>query len=200
MPSIVIDQSYGSMGIEITNAQMKITTPRPEMEVTWEPPEMSMDSQRPAFKLNWKKVRSESGLKPPMEFTNATSGNGIHIAGLGTAQAVRDGDYIGKVEEPGNRIAQLARRKTIKTAQAEINLSSMPKSLPEVEWSPGFVNISWSRGSLSVDWVGEYMPEVIIDPPFSIDIYLREKPYIKIMVEDGEVPMYGPGVLVDEQL
>lgn len=199
IPSIIIDQSFGSLGIEMTQAQMKITTPRPQMEVSRQDPEMSVDSQAPEFTLNWKKVRSESGLKPPKEFTDSYAGSGIHIAGEGTKEAAQDGNFLGKVTAKGNRVAQLARHKTIKTSQTEINLSSMPKSMPEVEWNPGFLNINWTRGSVNIDWVGEYMPEVVIDPPFSIEIFLREKPYIKIMVEDGIVES-GTGLVVDKKL
>lgn len=169
------------------------------MQISQEMPEMSIETQRPEFKLNWRKVRSESGLKPPIELARAYASTGMQKASAATAQTARDGDFVADVTKPGNRIAQIARRKTIKTQQAEINLSSMPKSTPEVEWSPGSVNINWTKGSLSVDWVGDYMPEVIIDPPFSIEIYLREKPYIKIMVEDGTMPS-AAGAIVDTHL
>ena len=199
MPSIIINQQFASLGIEITQAQMKITTPRPQMQVVSEPPEMTIETRAPKFKLNWKKVRSESGMKAPTELAQSIGQTGIHIAGDGTKQTVKDGDYLKKVELGGNRIAQLSRQKTIKTAQAEINLSTMPQSLPEVEWEPGFIDIVWSRGNFKIDWIGEYMPEVVIDPMFSIEIFLREKPYIKVTVEDGTGP-YDPGGIVDRRL
>lgn len=199
IPQITIDQQYASVGIEITQAQMKITLPKVEMQLEREMPEMSVEYQNPEFKLNWRKVRSESGLKPPVELSRAYTVRTSNKAVCGISEAAGDVGYISQVEKGGNRIAELTRHKTIKTAQAEINLSSKPQSLPEVEWTPGAVNINWTRGSLNVDWVGNYMPEVVIDPPFSIEIFLREKPYIKIMVEDGTAPATS-GTIVDKQL
>lgn len=169
------------------------------MQVDRTDPEFEVESQRPEFKLNWKKVYAESGLKRPRDLSKAGLSSAVTKAAQGATESVHDGDFLSKVTQPGNRVAQLARQKTIKTQQAEINLSSMPRSQPEVEWTPGAVNINWTRGSLSIDWVGEYMPEVVIDPPFSIEIFLREKPYIKIMVEDGTAPM-GAGTIIDQHL
>lgn len=199
IPSIVIDQQYGALGIEMTQAQMKITMPKLAMEVERQDPEFDVESQRPEFKLNWKKVYAESGLTRPKDFSKKVKTAGLNKVAKGTYDSVKDGDYLAKVQNPGNRVAQLARQETIKTQQAEINLSSMPRSTPEVEWTPGSVNINWTRGALSIDWVGDYMPEVVIDPPFSIEIFLREKPYIKIMVEDGTAPV-GAGTLIDQHL
>lgn len=197
--SIIIDQQFAALGIEVTPAQMKITTQRQQMEISRERPEMSLEYRLPEFKLNWGKVRAESGLKPPSDMARTIADKGSAGARSGTSEAANDGDYLGNVKAGGNRVAQLSRHKTIKTAQAEINLSSMPQSLPEVEWSAGVVNINWTKGALNVDWTGDYMPEIVIDPPFSIEIFLREKPYIKIMVEDGAAPA-GPGSIIDARL
>ncbi|MCL1828369.1 MAG: DUF6470 family protein [Oscillospiraceae bacterium] len=199
MPNIIIDQQYSSLGIEITQAQMRITTPKPQMQVINEPPEMTVKTHTPKFKLNWKKVRSESGMKPPLDLARSIGSTGMQKADDGTKQTVQDGDFLKKTEIGGNRIAQLSRRKTIETAQKEINIGLMPKTSPEVEWEPGFVDVVWSRGNFKIEWSGEYMPNIIVDPMFSIEIYLREKPYIKITVEDGLSP-YDSGVIVDKRL
>ena len=199
LPNIVIDQQFGALGIEITPAQMKITTPNPKMQITSEAPEMTVENQMPEFKLNWTKVRAESGLKTPDLLAKSLASDAVRTAEEGTVDAVHDGDYIAKVQERGNRIAKLSHQKTIRTEQVEINLSSIPQSLPEVEWDRGYVHINWTRGTLNIDWVGDYMPEVVVDPPFSVEIYLREKPYIKVMVEDGTMPI-GTGAIVDQQL
>ena len=186
IPSIVIDQSFGSLGIELTPAQMRITTPRPEMQITGEPPEITIEQQAPQFKVNWKKEYTAPIVKPPRPPARVVAtDNQVQINTPGT---VGDSDKLNSARARGIRNSQRARQKLIKMEHVQINLNSVPKSTPEVEWTPGVINVNWTRGSLHVDWIGEYMPQVVVDPPFSIDVYLREKPYIKIMVEDGTMP------------
>ena len=199
LPMINIDQQYATIGINVTPAQMKITTPHPEMTVTSESPEMTVESKRPEFKVNWKKVRSESGLKPPGDFTLSVRDNARGKIMNYVGESVHDGDYLGKVEAPGNRVARQSRTKSLKTAQVDINIESVPKSLPEVEWKPGYIHIKWSDHKFKIDWQGEYMPEILIDPPFSVEIFLRDRPYIKISVEDQLERSYA-GRVVDKML
>lgn len=188
MPSIIIDQSYGSLAIEITHAQMKITNNRPEMKITREDPSLTVESEMPEFKVNWQKVRNESGLPSPSEIARRNRAKSIESIGTGTSRTVNEGNTLGDVVHKGNRVANIERQKTIRSSHLEVNFGTMPQSMPEVEWSKGYVNIDWSKGDLIVDFIGDYMPEVALDPPFSIDIYLKEKPYIRIMVNDGEAP------------
>lgn len=190
IPSIVIDQGFGSLGIELTPAQMKITTPRPEMQITNEPAEIAIEQQFPEFKLNWKRDHAAAAIKVPSQRPHTVAPPSQAQVQIQAAMndTIGDSDKLGIARAKGTRNAQRARQKSIKLDQVEINLNSVSKNSPEVEWTPGVININWTRGSLSVDWVGEYMPQVVIDPPFSIDVFLREKPYIKIMVEDGSAP------------
>ena len=187
IPSIIIDQSFGSLGIELTPAQMRITTPRPEMQITSEPAEITIEQQSPEFKVNWKPVQAAPPVvkspRPPARVVAPEIQPQQE-----TLTPVGDSDKLGSARARGIRNSQRARQKSIKMEHVQINLNSVPKSAPEVEWTPGVINVNWTRGSLNVDWIGEYMPQVVIDPPFSIDVFLREKPYIKIMVEDGTVP------------
>ena len=167
------------------------------MQITSEPAEFSIDQQSPEFKVNWKKEYTPpvaAPSRPPLHAVAAD--NKVQIK---TAEPVADSDKLDSARARGIRNSQRARQKSIKLDYVQINLNSVPKSTPEVEWTPGVINVSWTRGSLSVDWIGEYMPQVVVDPPFSIDVYLREKPYIKIMVEDGTVPG-GAGSYVDVSL
>ena len=186
IPSIIIDQSFGSLGIELTPAQMRITTPRPEMQITNEPAEITIEQQSPEFKVNWKREATAPVVKPPRPPARNVAAD--ILPQVGPKNPVGDNDELGIARARGIRNSQRARQKSIKMEHVQINLNSVPKSTPEVEWTPGVINVNWTRGSLNVDWIGEYMPQVVIDPPFSIDVFLREKPYIKIMVEDGTVP------------
>jgi len=183
IPSIIIDQSFGSLGIELSPAQMRIVTPRPEMQIINEPAELTIEHQIPEFKVNWKKTQVPQAT-PARVATHNTAADILPQESV----AAGDNDKMSSARARGIIHSQRARQKSIKMDNVQVNLNSVPKATPEVEWTPGVINVNWTRGSLSVDWIGEYMPQVVVDPPFSIDVFLREKPYIKIMVEDGTAP------------
>lgn len=182
---ILIEQQYATIGVNVTPAQMNITMPRMQMTVESQTPQMTVERQMPQFKVNWTKVRSESGLKTPSEVSKDISFEARKAVGDFMTNSADDSNYISSVDKPGNRIAQVYRRKSLSQDRVEVNIGTMPQSLPEVEWTPGSIDVSWSDHQLEVSWEGTCMPEVVIDPPFSIEIYLRDKPYIRIVVEDG---------------
>jgi hypothetical protein len=185
---IIIDQQYAQIGVKVTRAQMHISTPQPQMQVNSEMPEMTVETQAPKFKLNWKKVQAESGLKRPIPLTLDIRDKSRQKILENTAKASRDGDFLAKVEQPGDRVVQIARRDSLQQSTKELNLGLMPKSKPEVEWTRGAIRIDWSRPHFDIEWTREYLPEIVIDPPYSVEIYLRREPYFKITVESGEDP------------
>ena len=197
---MTIEQQFASIGVETTRAQMHISMPSPlQMKIAQEPAQMTIERENPEFKVNWRKVQAETGRRAPVEMSR-------HVRDKARAQAmnsigttVQDGNFLGKVENPGNRVAQLQKRKALETGAKEVNIQNMPKSIPEVEWKRGSININWSRHQLNVEWDGEYMPEIGVNPPYSVEIFLRNKPYVKITVEEMADPQQA-GQHVDKKL
>jgi hypothetical protein len=196
---LIIDQQFAEIGVKITPAQMQITTPHPEMQITREDAQMTVESQMPQFKINRQRINSESGLMNPLDLNRQIAGSSQDTALKGTAKTAEDGNFAVKTQEQGNRIAQIARRRSRQSSQKDLNIGLMPKSSPEIEWDPGHVKINWSGHEIRIDWVGEYMPETVIDPPYSIEVYLRTQPYFRITVEAGADP-FQVGQRVDEVL
>jgi hypothetical protein len=75
----------------------------------------------------------------------------------------------------------------------------MPKSRPEVIWDKGHMSINWSKHSILIDWDGEYMPELTVDPKYSIEVFLRTEPYFRVSVEEMVDPSM-PGRFVDQAI
>ena len=204
MPNIQkvsIDQQLAELGVRTTPAKMHITLPRMQMSISTESPQMEIDRQAPKFKVNWKKVRSESGLKSPSEITMAYRDSGKKGALKGAKTAVEDGNFLGELRNPGDRVAKLAHNKSMAAMlkKKQANVASMPKSMPEVEWDRGYMRINWSKHSIVIDWDGEFMPQLTIDPKYSLEIFLRTEPYFRISVEDMIDPNM-PGRLVDRAI
>jgi len=198
---LLIDQQLAELGLNITTAKMHLDMPRLKMKITTETPQMHIDRKYPSFKVNRKKINSESGLKAPLEFSREYRDKGVSGAMKGTKTAGEDGDFIGDARIRGNRIAKLSRSKAMNSAtrKMQYNIGLMPKSSPEFEWDKGYMRINWSKHSIVIDWDGEYLPTLTIDPKHSVEIYLRTEPYFRVRVEDMADPK-SPGRLVDRAI
>jgi len=199
IPRITIEQQLAEIGVNITPAKMNLVRPRMQMTITTESPQMEIERQNPSFKINRKKVNSESGLKPPSEFAAAYKTKGKQDALRAAKTSGEEGDYLGDLRKPGNKIAQLARSKSMASAtkKKQIDLGLMPKSSPEVVWDKGGLSINWSKHSIVIDWDGEYMPQVTIDPKYSIEVFLRTEPFFQVIVDEMASPGM-PGRYVDQ--
>jgi len=201
MPSITIEQQLAEIGIRRTPAQMHIEQQQLEMKIRTETPQMEIERKNPSFKVNRKKINSESGLKPPDVLSKEIRDRGRELALRGAKTAVDDGNFLGDLKKPGDRVGKLARTKTMNAIlkKKETNLGLMPKSSPEVVWDRGYMRINWSKHSIVIDWDGEYLPKVTIDPKHSIEVYMRTEPYFRILVEEAQDPSI-PGSLVDKAI
>jgi len=197
---ISIEQQIAEIGVQSTPAQLNISRPRMQMKITNEAPQMEIDKKAPTFKMNRKKINSESGLKGPSELARNFRDSGRAAALRGTKTAGDEGDFIGETRRGGDRISMLSRNKALANAtrKAEVNIGLMPQSSPEVVWDMGHLRINWSKHSILIDWDGEYMPQVTIDPKHSIEVFLRTEPYFRVIVENYDPNM--PGRYVDEAI
>jgi len=198
---ISIDQQLAEVGVRSIPARLKITMPQMSMKVTTETPHMEIERQAPSFKLNRRKINSESGLKPPLELATEYRDRGKAGAFRGTKTAVEDGNFLGETKRRGDRVGQLAYNKAMSAIQKkkQYNIGLMPKSKPEVEWEKGTMSINWSKHSIVIDWDGEYMPQLTVDPKYSIEVFLRQEPYFRVTVEDMIDPGM-PGKYVDKAI
>jgi len=198
---IKIDQQMAQLGIRNTPAKLNISQPRMRMRITSKTPEMQIERQTPTFKVNRRKINTESGLKPPMEFTKEYRDKGKQGFFRGTRTAVDDGNFLGETRRKGDRVGQLARKKTMSAIlrKQQLNIGLMPKSRPEVVWDKGSMSINWSKHSILIDWDGEYMPQLSVDPKHSVEVFLRNEPYIRVTVEEMVDPNM-PGRYVDRAI
>ncbi|MDR0491349.1 MAG: DUF6470 family protein [Oscillospiraceae bacterium] len=198
---IVIDQKRAELGVKVTRAQMHISTPKPKMKITYEDPEMIIERQAPTFRVNRRKINAETGLKSPMELTYDFRNDGREGAFNAAKVAVEDGNFLGNVKDSGDRVARLAQNKAMASIlkKRQVNVGLMPKEKAEIQWDKGYMRVNWTKHSISIDCEGEYMPQMTVDPPYSIEVYLRTKPYFRIVVQEAEDPNK-PGSRVNEEI
>ena len=192
-----IDQQFAEIGVRSTPAKMNISMPRMQMRISTETPQMQIDRKAPTFKVNRKKINDSSGLKAPLELAKTYRDRGRQAALRGARQAKDDGNYIANPKIPGDKaIPQLAKNKaSARLQKPDYNVGLMPASSPEVVWDKGYMRVNWSKHSVVIDWDGEYMPEMTVDPKYSVEVFLRKQPYFRVFVEEAVSP--GAGRYID---
>jgi len=198
---INIDKQLAELGIRNTPAKIHIKSPRIQMRVTSEPAQMEIERKAPSFKINRKKLNSDMRIQAPLEFAQEFRDKGRTGALRGAGVAVDDGNFLGEMRRKGDRVGQLAKKKTMSAIlkQQQLNIGLMPKNRPEVVWDKGSMTINWSRHSILIDWDGEYMPQLTVDPKYSVEIFLRTEPYFRVSVEEMVDPGM-PGRYVDQAI
>ncbi|MDR3209345.1 MAG: DUF6470 family protein [Oscillospiraceae bacterium] len=189
---IIIEQQLASIGVKVTPAQLQITARTPEMEITSEMPMMEVERENPTFQVVWEKPGEDDALL-------LTPGVLAGPADAPDILSPGEEPDAPKREESVTHIAERALRHMRESAKRDLNRTLTPKTSPKIEWDPGSVDINWSNHRIKIEWDGEFMPELTVDPPYSVEVYLSESPYFRITVEEGEVPPE-TGLLLDETI
>ena len=196
---LIIDQQPGAIGIRNTPAKMNISIPKSQISIKNERSQLQIDRKAPSFKVNQKKIRNESGLKDPAELSRIFRNKGRQAALRGARQNTEDGNFLANPKIPGDKsVPRLAKNKAMSRLQKpEINVGLMPQSAPEITWEKGYMRLNWSKHSVVIDWNGEYLPEMTVDPQYSVEVFMRTKPYFRVMVEEA---LDTPGRYVDRAI
>ena len=198
---INIDQQLAELGIRSNPAKLNIKYPRMEMRIKTENAKMEIDRKAPTFRISRKKQEAEIGSKAPLEFAKANRDQGRTGALRGAKTAVDDGNFLGEMRRKGDRVGQLARKKTMSAIlkKQQVNIGLSPGSTAEVVWDKGSMSINWSRHSILIDWDGDFMPQLTVDPKYSVEIFLKTEPYFRVSVRDMIDPGM-PGMVVDQAI
>lgn len=188
MPIINIEQQAARIGIHTTNAKVHASTPRPKMRIISERPRMEVERQQPVFKVKQQPANYQA--PPPPAPAPATQNTAQYAA-----DKALGGDYAAGTDgnAPSMSVPTLKLSKAHYDS-ASIKNQSVQQSLPSIEWEKGYINISWSHAQMQIEWDGEYLPSFAVEP-HAVEIFLRERPYIKITVSDEVIAaMFGPQI------
>ncbi|MCL2627844.1 MAG: DUF6470 family protein [Oscillospiraceae bacterium] len=182
-----IDQQLAEIGVRTTPAKLNISMPKGQMTINTERPQMQIDKKAPTFKLNRQKLNNETGLKGPLELAKTFRNKGKQTALRAAGAAKNDGNFLANHKVKGDKVPRLAKNKTMeRLGPKEFNVGLMPESSPpEITWDKGYMRINWSKHSIVIDYTGEYMPDMTVDPRYSVEVFLRTEPYFRVMVEEA---------------
>jgi len=181
-----IEQQFAEIGVRSTPAKLNISMPRMQMRIKTETPQMHIDRKAPSFKVNRQKSRNTTTHKALLESVKTQYNKNRQASPRGNVNANDDGTLPAKKNTKGDKTVQTLINNRVKQSQTKIDLNknSTLTGSPDVTWDKGYMRINWSSHSLVIDWDGEYMPEMVVDPKYSIEVYLRTQPYFRVMVEE----------------
>jgi hypothetical protein len=153
--------------------------------------ELNVETTSPQFSVNTRKLRADMNLLTPLDFTIQARDNGRQTVMQGIARYGREGDFLGDLRNPGDRMGQLARSRVMSEMlrRREFNIGLLPRDRPEMHWDTGSININWSQHRLSVDWDGNHNPQLTVDP-YNVDVYIQNQPYFRITVEEVRLGLH----------
>jgi hypothetical protein len=184
IPRINIDQQRATIGITFPRPALQIDTPQPSMKITVEDARLEMHWDMPVFSTDKTEYYNELGLKKP-ETLRRDQQAAYKQAGLeNTAKITRDGWYIGAVEQQGNRVAELEKRRTLAPPTVTVNVKAFPSHLPQMSWEISRPETEYFPYEINIDVDGEYMPSITLDGSLFVEVYLRDRPYLTITVAE----------------
>lgn len=189
---ISIDQSFASIGLNITKAGLNINMPRGQLTIQKQDTQLQVDTQMPTFQMD-RKAFTEMNLKSHLEFAREFSAQGKQAAIQAIGQFKSDGNFLGELRNQGDRVSQLAANKSnARLGRKDFNIGLMPRSTPELHWQQGYININWTKPDLQIDYNGGNTAEVSLNPRHSVEVYLQERGHFSVTVmEAGNgTPLY----------
>ncbi|MCL1905660.1 MAG: DUF6470 family protein [Clostridiales bacterium] len=198
IPRIQIEQQTARIGIQTTNARVEVnTSPRPKMRIVTERPQMEVERKAPAFKVETQRLRGERPVLTRNQNAPARVAPRAKTLRPG-ADITLEAESLAPDTTAINAHA-LEMNKAINDYATSVDTESLHGNMPSIEWEAGYINITWSNAQMQIEWdQADYMPSFSVEP-HSVEIFLREKPYIKITISDEVInAMYGPQM--DEQV
>ena len=177
MPKLQIEQQRAEIGIKQTPGQMLIQQPPPQVTMKTEPAQVHIDRELSKLYIDQSRAWAAYALIPPVTATKTIVDKVKEIYPQIVAKIAQDGDRMADIHLSGNVFAELARE--------------WPRQLTEFD-------IAGPASRLNVDL--KFIPEQLemhvegghfyyeVEPqkpriehvPARVDIYLRQRPYIKI--------------------
>ena len=185
---IIIDQQTAQIGVRGGPATLQMSQPNGQINIQQSDPELTVDTQIPTFRGNRQQISNESGLMDPLTLAKDFRNKGRQGALRAARTYAAEGDFIANPAIPGDKsIPAMVRNKMRQFFQKpDYNVGLMPSSIPSLDWNKGYINVSFSKHSISINRTGGAMaPQITANINFPVDVFVSRQPYIRVSVEQG---------------
>lgn len=175
-----IEQQMAVLRIETTNAQLHVEMPDRTMSIEYTPSEMTTTHEDPELLIESKGFKHTLKMDDIFTYSGQNEAKAKGEYEKGVKRTAQDGDYVANTKIRGNRLAQIQKRKILERKAMRMNSGKVPEDAMTIKGRPGKLKIDWSRHEVDITWEGNTFPQIYVDPPYAVEVYLDEKPYIRI--------------------
>ncbi|NLC45123.1 MAG: hypothetical protein GX783_12690 [Clostridiales bacterium] len=180
-----ITQRFAQIGIETKNAQLFMQSKKPQLNMSQQHVKVEISRELPRVLIDQYQCFAEAGLKNNMDLLKEAAYLARQQAMEYIGKVASDGDVLAAIENGGNPIAYFAERDAY--PEKEFNMVTMPTSRPRFEVvgdvrynvRPGGVQYDFERGNVEIE----------ATPP-ELNIYLRQKPFVKFEFVGKNMDIY----------
>ena len=173
-----INQVFGRVGINTTDALIDINSSMPVVEARIRPPRIRIETRHVQVSIDQEQCFAEVGLKPAGVFTRETAQKSRSKGLKATAAIARKGDFLARIDKNPDAIPLLA--KSAMQGKRDYTVKAVPKSRPRIHFT-GSVDINWEMGDVEFE-TREGRTEISATRA-RVDIYLIQEPYIEIQYQ-----------------
>lgn len=177
-----IQQQRAEINVEIQNAQLHVKMPRREMVINHEPARMEIRRSEGEVDLDLRAFKSNLGLKNYDEITRAAAQKAKVKAQENVKENVSEGIQL-QDRSKGQTIGKLAKNKMMAPKNPRPGRNPVPPPV-EMDGKPGRMEIEWVKGGITIDWEGDNLVEVYVEPPHSVEIQLSQRPSVQVSIEE----------------
>lgn len=193
IPQIDINYKMARIGMKWEKGSMEIqqNTPRIELDYSNSHPyqivgDMKISNPPPEMEISYKKCLEDLGYRRLLSLVRFMVSEGKKKTLEAIQESVQDGDYLGKLELGGNRIARLARSK-LREKEKELNIDSLPKQPPDIKVKTGQVQVTMDLADVNVKNYSSF-PKIDIKPD-RVKIYLAQKGEVEIELVEHKIDL-----------
>lgn len=181
-----IEQQRAQISVEIQNAQIHVKVPQRRMQIKHEPAKMEIKRSEGKVNIDLQAVKSNLGLKTHEEMTRTA----VQKAKAKAQQSVREiVNNAAQVADPakGQSLGKIAKSKLMAFKNPKSGRSPVPPPVG-MDGKPGQMQIEWVKGGITIDWEGDNLVEVYVEPPHSVNIELSQRPSVQISLIEETLP------------
>lgn len=170
-----IEQTYGKIGIDTYNSQLRINSRLGRLDTHQTFVQVEMEKELPKVLIDQHECFATAGLKNNMEILEEAALAADRQALEYTARKAQNGDLLANLKFRGNAIASIARSESFH--QHEFNIDLIPKARPSIDVQ-GYLNINFRQGQI-LNEVREGFANINFTEP-KINMYVLQKPSVNI--------------------
>lgn len=169
---IQLNSTFAQIGINRTPANQQVTQAKQAVQIKNNMPKVEITSEQIQVQIDQQQQFAESGLKSVFQLTDEDANKAMSVAKQTTERFVSEGNELTNIHTGQDAIADQAERSQ-NTFNGELNIVSMPRSRPTIEFTGGQVDVEVIEGNPDIKFniqkaTHEYKKS-------KIDVYMKQK-------------------------